>query len=155
MPAAPDAGPLVHEMPDKRACIRSPRKSGPLRWIMPALCGSLTLPHDAAAPGVSTAVILGTVRTEEGASAEGAHVRVLNSATGFALNTQVTSGRFAVHGLEVGGPYLVEVRHLGFLPQRSGPLFATLGEPLELRFVLQPVAARLDTVLVSAPESGA
>ena len=159
MPAVPDADPFVHEMSDTRASIRSPRKSGHQRWIIPiaALCGSLslTLPHEAAAQGVSTAVILGTVRTEDGASAEGARVRVLNSATGFALNTQVTSGRFAVHGLEVGGPYLVEVRHLGFLPQRSAQLFATLGEPLGLRFVLQRVTARLDTVLVSAPESGA
>lgn len=120
-------------------------------WLVYAI---LTL-DGAAAQGVSTAVIRGTVRTQAGANVEGAHVRVLNSPTGFTLSTQVARGRFLVHGLDVGGPYVIEVRHIGFLPQRSRPLFLALGEPLEIQFVLQPIAIQLEGVLVTGPETGA
>lgn len=62
---------------------------------------------------------------------EGARVRVLNTATGVTVNLQSARGRFLVLGLDVGGPYVVEVLHIGFLPQRSRQLFLTLGEPLD------------------------
>jgi len=143
-------------MPVTRAFHARPSWSGRTCWIIPiaALSASLWLVRAPAveAQGVSTAVIRGTVRTEDGASVEGAHVRVLNTASGFELNTQVTRGRFLVHGLEVGGPYTVEVRRLGFLPGRSQRLFLTLGEPLDLRFTLTPVAAQLDTILVRSSD---
>jgi hypothetical protein len=79
-------------------------------------------------------------------------VRVVNISTGFAAGTRVRRDRFLVQGLEPGGPYVVEVRHVGFLPQRSQPLRLVLGEPLDLAFVLQPSAIQLGTIQVSAPE---
>jgi hypothetical protein len=75
----------------------------------------LWLPRVAPARGVSTAIVRGTVRTNEGASAEGARVRVVNTATGVAVNSIVANGRFLVHGLDVVGPYVV----FRFDPARS------------------------------------
>jgi len=95
-----------------------------------ALCGSsfLGAAPPLVAQGIATAAVRGTVRAENGPSVDGARVRVLNTRTGFTVHTQVRHGRFFVQGIEVGGPYVIELRHIGFLPQQSSPLFLTLGE---------------------------
>ena len=109
----------------------------------------------AAAPqGIATTAIRGTVRSEDGSDLSGAPVRVFNRATGVTSKTQVRQGRFMVQGLEVGGPYVVEVRHMGFTPQRTQPFFLTLGEALEVELRMQRVATPLDTVLVTSSQSG-
>jgi hypothetical protein len=125
--------------------------------LIAALCVSslLGLPPAVAAQAISTGAIRGAVRTEDGAGADGAHVRVLNTATGVTSNTDVAQGRFALYGLDVGGPYVVEVRRLGFLPQRSRPLSLTLGQALDIEFVLQRAAVQLDPVAAHSTESGA
>ena len=123
---------------------------------MGAVCwGALVALSGDVAAQVSAVTIRGTVRTPEGAAIDGARVRVLNAATGVARNAQVVRGRFLVHGLEVGGPYSVEVRHLGFQPQVSATLFLTLGEPRDLQFVLQHTAVQLGRVVVTGSETGA
>jgi hypothetical protein len=101
------------------------------------------------AQGVTTAGIRGVVRAENGRDVEGVRVTVLNTATGFAVRTEVRHGRFVAQGLEVGGPYTVTLISLGFSPQRQEGIVLTLGESRELRLVLQPVATQLDTVRTS------
>ena len=109
----------------------------------------------AAAPqGIATTAIRGTVRSEDGSDLNGAAIRVFNAATGVASKTQVRQGRFMVQGLEVGGPYVVEVRQMGFTPHRTEPFFLTLGETLELVLRMNRVAALLDTVLVVSSPPG-
>ncbi|MFL5580393.1 MAG: TonB-dependent receptor domain-containing protein, partial [Gemmatimonadaceae bacterium] len=76
-------------------------------------------------------------------------------ARGGGVAARAPRGRFRVYGLDVGGPYVVEVRRIGFQPRRSPPLYITLGEPLELQFVLPLVAIPLERVLVTGPEAGA
>lgn len=115
-----------------------------------ALIGSAGV---AAPQGIGTTAIRGTVRSDDGNDLSGAPVRVFNAATGVASKTQVRQGRFMVQGLEVGGPYVVEVRHLGFTPQRTQPFFLTLGETLEVELRMQRVATPLDTVLVTSSSS--
>jgi hypothetical protein len=92
--------------------------------------------------------VRGSVRSPDGTGLNGAAVEVRNTATGIAVRTQVVDDRFLVQGLEPGGPYLVEVRHIGFLPQQSQPVRLTLGEPLTLAFVLQPAAVQLEPIEV-------
>lgn len=125
------------------------------RWVRTTIVtlGLLSLVGAGQAPaqGIASGSVRGSVRSPGGISLEGAGVRVLNTATGFAVQTQVRRDRFLVQGLEPGGPYVVEVRHIGFVPQRSSPVQLTLGEPLDVHFVLQPAAARLDAVQVTAP----
>jgi len=104
------------------------------------------------AQGVTTAAIRGTVRAAGGGDAEGAQIHVVNRATGYAVEADVRHGIFFVQGLEVGGRYAVLVRRIGSLPQEHGGHFLTLGQRLELDFVLEPAAARLDTVRIVAVE---
>ncbi len=112
--------------------------------------GALSLAASAAtAQGITTASIHGTVDSEDGAGLDGARVRVISSATGFVVDAHVRRGRFLVQGIEVGGPYVIEIRHIGFTPQRSGPVYVALGEPVNVRFVLRPLPVALDTVLVA------
>jgi len=124
--------------------------------VIAALWGDafLGVPRGAGGQGISTVTIRGTVRAEDGSNVEGARVRVLNTATGFTFNTHAASGRFFLTGLDVGGLYVVEVRRIGFLPQRTSPLHASLGEPLDVQFVLKRSPVRLDQISVTAPETG-
>lgn len=102
------------------------------------------------AQGVTTAGIRGTVVTEDGSPVDGADIVVERETTGSTVETLVRNGVFLVQGLEVGGPYRVTVRGLGFHPRVRDDLYLTLGEPLELRFVLQASAIPLDTLRVVA-----
>ena len=97
---------------------------------------------------VSTGTISGTVRMSNGVVVDGGRARVLNRATGFAIEAELRDGRFLVPGLEVGGPYVVEVRRIGFAPQERRGLYLALGQELTLQFVLDPLAGELDTVHV-------
>ncbi|MFL5620737.1 MAG: carboxypeptidase regulatory-like domain-containing protein [Gemmatimonadaceae bacterium] len=116
------------------------------------LAFAVPLPRNAIAQGVSTGAIRGTVRTAVGTAVDGARVQVRNTSTGFSTTARVVRGRFFVQGLDVGGPYVVEVRQLGFAVQRSAPLVVTLGEPLELRIELRPAAIELEGVSVIGAE---
>jgi hypothetical protein len=108
----------------------------------------------AASQGIATTAIRGTVRSEDGSNLNGSSVRIFNAATGVVSRTQARQGRFFIQGLEVGGPYVVEVREIGFVPQRTSPLLLTLGEPLDIEVTMRRVATTLDTVLVTTRESG-
>jgi len=101
---------------------------------------------DLLAQGITTAAIRGSVRTVDGSDADGARVRVENAGTGFDTEARIRNGRFLVQGLEVGGPYTVTVSAYGYGTERRGPLHLTLGEPLDLTFVLLPAPLPVDTL---------
>jgi hypothetical protein len=115
------------------------------------LCTSLLFgfAHSLSAQGIATALIRGTVRDSTGRPVDGATARVLNTATGVSVSTRVVRGRLLVQGLEIGGPYVVEVRRIGFVPLRTEPMRLALGDALELHLTMRPLAAALDTVVVA------
>src|SRR5512141_179636 len=100
---------------------------GRRRFAAALLLLCLRLPLSASAQGLATSGVRGTVRSADGRDLDGAAVRVVNTATGFVVRAQVVGGRFFVQGLEPGGPYVIEVRQIGFRPQQSAPLHLTLG----------------------------
>ncbi|HZI41529.1 MAG TPA: carboxypeptidase regulatory-like domain-containing protein, partial [Gemmatimonadaceae bacterium] len=105
------------------------------------------------AQGIASSGIRGTIRADGADGARllsGAYVNVTHSATGFPADVEARQGRFLIEGLEPGGPYVVTVRRLGFVAQRVEGVVLKLGEVLELDFVLRPVAAELDSVIVVA-----
>jgi hypothetical protein len=106
------------------------------------------------AQGLTTGAVRGSARSAEGQDLDGAAVRVVNTATGFAAHADVVHGSFLVQGLEPGGPYIIEVRQIGFLPQQSPPLHLTLGQPLSVAFVLQPAVVELEAIEVRDSASG-
>src|SRR5687767_9430101 len=82
---------------------------------------TLTSPAAGSAQGVTTAAISGTVTTEQGRGLEAANVTVVNNANGTRYATQSRAdGRYFVQNLEIGGPYTVSVRRIGYAPADSG-----------------------------------
>jgi hypothetical protein len=114
-----------------------------------ALIGSA----DLSAQGIATTAIRGTAQSDDGSDLSGASIRAINTATGVSSKSSVRQGRFLLQGLEIGGPYIVEIRHIGFVPQRTVPVSLTLGEPLEVHFTMRRVAMALDTVLVTTSQN--
>jgi hypothetical protein len=116
-----------------------------------ALASFVPITSDSApfAQGLTTQTIRGTVRAADGTEVENAFVTVVNTGTGYVAEAKVRHGRFLVQGLEVGGPYTVEVERLGFHPGRREGVVLRLGEPVELEFVMQSAAIPVDTLQVA------
>jgi len=96
----------------------------------------------------TTAVIRGVVRAPSGADIGGATARVVNEATGYSTEITVRGGLFVARGLQVGGPYSVDVRRLGYARVRKTDIYLKLGEQHDLDFTLD--VERLGTVTVTA-----
>ena len=105
------------------------------------------------AQGITTASIRGSVRASNGATVDGAVVRVLNLSTGYASETRVRDGNFFVQGLATGGPYRVQVKLIGYAGQSLDGLYLALSEERIIDFTLVSLASELDTVRVSATQS--
>jgi hypothetical protein len=97
---------------------------------------------------VTTATVKGTVRSPDGVDVTGPYIVVTNQATGYAVQAHVVHGRYRAAGLEVGGPYTVRVRRIGYAAQERRGLLLSLNEQLEVDFVLDPAPSMLDTVRV-------
>jgi hypothetical protein len=102
------------------------------------------------AQGVTTAAIHGTVRAVDATNTDGTRVEVVNRATGFVAEGEVSTGRFLVQGLEIGGPYTIRLERLGYAPQEVDGVFLELGEQRELAFVMQLAPVPIDTLRVLA-----
>ena len=103
-----------------------------------------------AAQGITTGAIRGTVRTPDGAPVDSASVWIRNQATGLARQTVVRGGQFFIPGLEIGGPYAIDVRRIGFTPIRQVRVRVPLGDPLELQLTLSALAVGIDTLRVTS-----
>jgi hypothetical protein len=137
--------------------VRSTRSRQSSSWIIVVFIAlaSISSSRAIAAQGIATSAIRVSVRTDDGRDLNGASIRVVNTATGVASTGNARQGRLLVQGLEIGGPYVIEVRHIGFVPQRTRPVYLTLGEPVAIQVTMQPIASALDTVLVNASQIGA
>ena len=97
--------------------------------------------------------IAGVVHDSTGATVSGATATVRQIETG-ATRTLTTDseGRFFAPSVPVG-PYTVEVKHDGFAPQKQTGISLTVGQSLQLNFVLG-VAAVEQAVEVDASDPG-
>jgi outer membrane receptor protein involved in Fe transport len=103
------------------------------------------------AQGVTTAALQGRVIGFDSIGVEAATVLVTNTANGERWQTVSHSrGRYSLEQLSIGGPYLVEVRALGYRPARRDGVTLTLGQRLTLEFTLTPLAYELNGITVSA-----
>ena len=102
-----------------------------------------------AAQGATTASVSGTVADDSGRGVESAQVQVINRATGV-TTSRVTrdAGRYLVQGLEVGGPYAIVIRRIGFATETREHVFLSLGQDLRLDVRLRAEAAVLAPVVV-------
>jgi len=116
------------------------------------VCIGAIAPSRGCAQGTTTATLTGSVTLGNARGpADGARIRITNRSTGYSVESDVRRGRFSVAGLETGGPYSIEVRRIGSAPQRRDSMFLRLGDQVELNFVLDQMAATMDTVFVVSP----
>lgn len=121
--------------------VSSACSSRPIAAALLLVAGQLT------AQGVGTSAIRGSVRSDDNVRLDAA-VTIRNQSTGVVSRTRARDGYYLIQGLEIGGPYVVEVQHLGFLSVKSLPSTLSLGDALELDFVMKRVPTSLDTMTV-------
>jgi outer membrane receptor protein involved in Fe transport len=128
--------------------MRIPRS---LRGALAAFALSVLAPVGLAAQGTTTGAISGVVSNPEGAGVEGVQVTAVNRATG-ATATAISreGGRYFITGLEVGGPYTLSARRIGYTAVTRDGLRVSLGQTLRSDFVLAPQAEQLSAVTVTA-----
>ncbi|HEY2895743.1 MAG TPA: carboxypeptidase regulatory-like domain-containing protein, partial [Gemmatimonadaceae bacterium] len=103
------------------------------------------------AQGITTAAVSGVVTDSVGRPVESAQIQVTNQATGVkSYAVTRTNGNYYVQGVEVGGPYVVSVRRIGFAPDSVSGVHLSLGQNFRASFKLHPQAAQLAVVTVRA-----
>src|SRR5512138_1362276 len=113
-------------------------------------------PAGLAAQGVTTGAIGGTVTSDQNQPVGGAQVQVANRSTGFIASALTrANGSYLVQGLEVGGPYSVQVRRLGNTPQTRDGIRVTLSQVTRIDFQLATAAQVLAAVTATAERTGA
>ncbi|MEP7345583.1 MAG: TonB-dependent receptor [Gemmatimonadaceae bacterium] len=107
------------------------------------------LPARAVAQGITTGGIGGVVTDENGQLLSNVQVRVTNKSTGASAGTlSRENGRYLLGGLEVGGPYEVTARRIGFEPQVKPNQFVPLSQVLKLDFVMSQRPAQIEGVQI-------
>lgn len=96
-----------------------------------------------------TSSIVGVVVDPDGNPVEGAEVTVTDTRTNRRVEvTTGASGQFNVRGLEVGGPYSVQVESADLVDERVDDVFVTLSDAASLRFALEAASAELGELQV-------
>jgi hypothetical protein len=101
------------------------------------------------AQNVTSGSISGTVTDQTGAPVQSAQIQITNTQTGVTVNaTARDAGRYSAQGLEVGGPYTVSVRRIGFTPMTRTGILVTLSQSTRVDFQLASQAAVLTGVKI-------
>lgn len=116
--------------------------------LVAAVCAGL---NPAAAQGVTTGAIAGTVTDQNGAPVANAQVQIVNKQTGFSSGGITRdNGSYLVQSLETGGPYTLTVRRIGFEPAKRENLVISLTVTTRIDVKLVQQAASLSGVLITA-----
>ena len=115
-----------------------------------ALLLPLSLSSPLTAQGVTTGAISGTVTDAAGKPVENAQVQITNRNTGFRSGSITrANGYYYVQGLEVGGPYTVSVRRIGYEPVERNGINVSLSSTTRVDLQLAQTAVTLSAVTVS------
>jgi hypothetical protein len=120
--------------------------------VFPLVCILLLLPpRPLPAQGVTAAALQGRVLQPDSMGIEDATILVTNTTNGERWQTvSHAKGRYSLEQLSIGGPYLVEVRAVGYAPAGRSGLALALGQRLTADFTLSPVAYELSGITVTA-----
>jgi outer membrane receptor for ferrienterochelin and colicin len=103
------------------------------------------------AQGISSGAIAGTVTNQQGTGVAEVQVQITNVSTGFVVAAVTrANGYYFVQGLEVGGPYKVQIRLIGLVPQARDNLIVTLSRTTRVDFVMAAAAQLLAEVVTTA-----
>src|SRR6266576_2474935 len=106
-------------------------------------------PRAALAQGVTSAAVAGRITDESGAPVPAAQLTLTNGSTGqrYAARSR-DDGRYSFENVDVGGPYTLAVRALGFEPKTSTPFNLQLGQRLTQDLNIKRAAVELAGVIV-------
>src|SRR2546423_14487953 len=92
-------------------------------WSIGVLALVLSAPARAVtAQGVTSAAVAGRVTDESGAPVPAAQLNLTNASTGQRYSARTREdGRYSFENVDVGGPYTLAARALGFEPKTSTP----------------------------------
>ncbi|HYK83249.1 MAG TPA: TonB-dependent receptor [Gemmatimonadales bacterium] len=124
-----------------------------LVWFVCVLAAAaLVVPaRAAAAQGVTSAAVAGRITDDAGAPVSAATVALTNGSTGQRYSARsADDGRYVFENVQVGGPYSMEVRALGFESARVTGLTLTLGQRFAQNFTLKRAALEVAGVTVTA-----
>jgi hypothetical protein len=128
------------------------------RWIT-ALAVAVAVPASglasrAGGQSITTGAIGGLVTDSAGTPLGDAQIQVRNTASGItAGGTTRSNGRYLIPTLEVGGPYTVTVRRIGFGAQTRENVIVSLTQTTQVDFRLTAQAAQLSGVAIVATTS--
>src|SRR3569833_361970 len=112
-----------------------------LMWLL--LCAAAGVN----AQGALAASIAGRSVDEQGGALAAGEVVVTHEATGSAMRTNSRAdGRYSIDGLEVGGPYALTARRVGFPSTARAGLYLNLGQRLQVDIVMTQRPVTLATV---------
>ena len=130
-----------------------------MRWIVrssralaAAAVFSMLVTAAALAQGVTTGAITGRVTDEQGQPLVAVDVEIVNRSTGYATSTRTrATGLFLVQGLEVGGPYSVIVRSIGYERYARDDIYVRLSEAtrVDARLSARPIELEPITITVA------
>ena len=123
------------------------------RWL--AACTAFALAGVLFSPRLAAQVTTGSlnvrVTNQEGAPVAGARITATHVPSGTSYSgSTLGSGRAALPGLRVGGPYRVSVAAIGFESQTRDDIQVALGVAEDLEFRLAPAVVTLEEVVVTA-----
>jgi len=103
----------------------------------------------ATAQGVTSAAVAGRITDDAGAPVPAAQISLANGSTGqrYAARSR-DDGRYSLENVDVGGPYTLTVRALGFEPSTGTPFNLQLGQRFVLDLSLKRSAVQLEAVTV-------
>ena len=112
------------------------------------------VPSRVVAQGVTTGAIGGLVTDTSGAPLAGVQIQVRNAASGYLVGGMTRdNGRYLIPNLEVGGPYAVTARRIGFAAQTRDNVVVSLTQTTQVDFRLSAQAAELSGVAIVATTS--
>lgn len=119
------------------------------RAVAAAAVLSMLVVDAGVAQGVTTGAITGRVTDEQTQPLVAAVVQIVNRSTGYTAGTRSReNGLFLVQGLEVGGPYSVTVRAIGYEPYVRDEIYVKLSEATRVDAQLTARAVELAAVTV-------
>jgi len=125
------------------------RRTG-FRWSLAAVFLLFTS-SVAAAQGVTTAALTGTVTSNDGQPITTATVTAVHLPSGTEYRARVTSsGRYNLPNLRIGGPYKVTATSIGYEPRSENDITLALGQASRVDFRLNRAAVTLQGVTVTA-----
>lgn len=105
----------------------------------------------AEAQSVTTGAIGGIVTDSVGKPMPGVQIQVVNTSTGYRTAVVTRSnGRYITPSLEVGGPYTVSARAIGYAPQQRTEIFVTLSQSSPVNFTMTTRPVQLARIAITS-----